>query len=126
MRQVKWTVWPACVLAVALAASPLWAQVLYNVDPKKSTDNTPVPDVDKAGLNQPGGIAVDDMGCWAATASNILGAAGWGIAGTAQQKADQIYKDFITNFKVNAGDTYLKATGDCAAAAKWWVQLPPE
>jgi len=121
MRQVKWTVWPACVLAVALAASPLWAQVLYNVDPKKSTDNTPVPDVDKAGLNQPGGIAVDDMGCWAATASNILGAAGWGIAGTAQQKADQIYKDFITNFKVNAGDTYLKATGDCAAAAKWWV-----
>ena len=121
MKQVKWTVWPACLLAVALVAMPASVLTAYDVGPKKSTDGNPVPDVDKAGLGQLGGIPADDMGCWAATASNILGAAGWGIAGTAQQKADAIYQDFITNFRVNAADTYLKATGDCAAAAKWWV-----
>jgi len=119
MRHVQRIVWMCCLLAAGLLVSPAWAQ--YDVGPKNSTDGTAVPDKDKAGLGQPGGIPADDMGCWAATASNILGASGWGIAGTAQQKADAIYQDFITNFKVNAADTYLKATGDCAAAAKWWV-----
>lgn len=103
-------------LAVFLAVAPAWA---YDVPPKNSTDGTPVPDVDKQGV--PPAPMANDMGCWAATASNILGAAGWGVGATAQLKANSIYQDFITQFKVNAGDQYLTAAGDCAAAAKWWV-----
>ncbi|MBN2292023.1 MAG: hypothetical protein JXM70_06330, partial [Pirellulales bacterium] len=117
------TIVVTCVglLALMLYTTPMWAQINYDVDPKNSTDGTPVPDVDKAGVPPalpPGSL---DMGCWAATASNILGAAGWGVGANAQAKANSIYADFITNFEVNAGDGYIAAAGNCAAAAKWWI-----
>jgi hypothetical protein len=105
-------------------AAPALGGVAFDVT-KLSTDGTPVPDVDKAGIMQgqpvPPGPAGDDYGCWAATAANILGGAGWGVGATAQQKANSIYQDLINNFAVNPGDMYLKAAGNCAAAAKWWV-----
>jgi len=119
MRQWQSILVWACATAVVALPGLALAQVQYDVDPKKSTDGTPVPDVDKLGV--PPAPAGDDMGCWAATASNILGASGWGIAGTAQQKGNQIYQDFINNFKLAPGDQYLKATGSCFAASQWWV-----
>ncbi|MBN2021749.1 MAG: PEP-CTERM sorting domain-containing protein [Pirellulales bacterium] len=107
-----------------LFAAPASGQINYDVDPKSSTDGTPVPDVDKVGVppGPPiGGPSGPDLGCWAATASNLLGAAGWGVGVTAQAKADSIYKDLINNFEVNPGDGYIAAAGNCAAAAKWWI-----
>jgi len=111
------------LLAVALVAVQVSAA--YDVGPKLSTDGTAVPDVDKQGIIQgqpvPPGPAPNDLGCWAATAANVLGGAGWGVGATAQQKANSIYQDLITQFKLAPADQYLKAAGDCAAAAKWWV-----
>ena len=109
MRQLKWTVWPACVLAVALAASPLGAQVQYDVDPKLSQDGTFVPDVDKAG-----GPA--DQSCWLAAAANILGAAGWGQGLNAQAKAVNIYNnDLMPHFGNGA------LLGWSSVAVNWWL-----
>ncbi|HUU92074.1 MAG TPA: hypothetical protein VM238_12805, partial [Phycisphaerae bacterium] len=106
---------------VLLMAGALAAQVNYDVDPKNSTDGTPVPDVDKAhvvqGVPQP---VPADLGCWAAAASNVLGAAGWGTGAGAQAKADAIYQDLINQFG-GAGLGYIDALGDGPAAAKWWV-----
>ena len=102
-------------------AGVLTAQVNFDVDPKNSTDGTPVPDVDKAhvvqGLPPP---IPKDLGCWAAAASNVLGAAGWGTGANAQAKADNIYKDLINQFGT-AALGYIDALGDAPAAAKWWV-----
>jgi len=53
---------------------------------KQSTDGTPVPDVNKPVPGDPA-----DNSCWMATASNMLGAAGYGVGATAQIKADYIY-----------------------------------
>ncbi len=127
--------WKACFTAALFAvllSVPAWGQVTYDVDPKVSSDGVnPVPDVDKAGLiqGQPvppgpgpaGGPAGPDLGCWTATASNILGAAGWGTGANPQAKADSIYQDLVNQFEVNPGDGYIAAAGNCAAAAKWWV-----
>jgi len=92
----------------------------YDVGPVNSTDNTPVPDVNKAGLGQAGGIPANDLGCWAAAASNVLGAAGWGIGANTQAKADNIYQDLINAFG-NPAFGYIDALGDAGAGAKWWV-----
>jgi hypothetical protein len=105
--------WLAAVLVVALAA----AAQAYDVGPVTSTDATAVPDVNK----NPWPPANNDMGCWAAAASNVLGAAGWGKGASAQAKADNIYQDLINQFKVNGVDTYLQCTGCAGPAAKWWV-----
>lgn len=119
------------VVVLAATVFPVEAVAQYDVPPKNSQDGTPVPDVDKAGIQQgvpvvppvpPNpGPAANDNGCWAAVASNVLAGAGWGVGATAQQKADNIYQDFITNFKLLAADTYLTVGGSCAAGAKWWV-----
>ena len=118
--QRTWRV--AWLLAGLLMAGPALA---YDVGPVLSTDGSAVPDVDKAGIMPgqpvPPGPAPNDNGCWAATAANILGAAGWGVGATAQLKADSIYQDFINQFKLAPLDTYLKAGGSCSAAAKWWI-----
>jgi hypothetical protein len=104
------------VLVLALVVGPAAA---YDVGPVLSTDGTPVPDTNKQGV--PPAPAPDDLGCWAATAANVLGASGWGVGVNAQARAASIYADFIANFKVNAADQYLKVAGDCPAAAQWWV-----
>jgi len=103
--------------AVMLAATGAAWGAAYNVGPVNSTDATAVPDVNK----NPFPPAADDYGCWAAAASDVLAAAGWGTGGNAAARAANIYQDFINHFKVNPGDTYIKATGDGASAVKWWV-----
>jgi len=122
MGMGRWHIKPWGVLAgVLLMAGALAAQVNYDVDPKNSTDGTPVPDVDKAHVVQ--GLPPPfpaDLGCWAAAASNVLGAAGWGTGANAQAKANNIYQDLINQFGP-AGLGYIDALGDAPAGAKWWV-----
>lgn len=128
MKLTWMTVGMCCAVLVAGVSGPVVVSAAgYDVE-KNSQDGTAIPDVDKAGIQQGMGVrdgnpgpAGDDYGCWAATAANVLGGAGWGINGTAQQKADQIYQDLINNFKVAAGDTYLTAAGSGFGATKWWV-----
>jgi len=125
-KAARVTMFVALLVALITASAVAVVVPQYDFGPKNSTDTTPVPDVDKAGINQgapvpPGPApAVDDYGCWAATASNILGAAGWGVGDNAQAKADSIYADLIAQFG-NAGKGYIDAAGNAMAAAKWWV-----
>jgi len=112
----------AGLAVLLLMLSPAQAQFEpeYDVDPKSSTDGTPVPDVDKIGVPQIDPLP-PDKGCWAATAANVLAAAGWGVPGLlAQERADQIYQDLIDEFEY-IGAPYLTHGGDPVAAAKWWV-----
>ena len=118
--------WPIIMCGVLtgvllLAGAPAAAVVGDDVGPKNSSDGTPVPDVDKAhivqGLPPP---VPPDNGCWAAAASNVLWAAGWGIGAYAQAWADNIYQDLINQFGT-AALGYIDALGDGPAGAKWWV-----
>jgi len=101
-------------VALLLVIAPP-APAAYDVGPVSSTDATAVPDVNKAVP-----IAANDNGCWAAAASNVLGAAGWGVGANAQAKADNIYQDLINAFG-GPGLGYIDALGDAGAGAKWWV-----
>jgi|GEM_PF-1659793 len=106
-----------CVLLVAVSAVAQPAPQNYAVGNfdvyKYSQDGTLVPDVDKnAGSPQP------DMSCWQAAASNILGAAGYGIgagvAANAQQRADHIYGQLTT-------DLGFLNRGACERAVNYWL-----
>ena len=111
------------VLLIAALSAPVFAQVNYAVGNfdvyKYSQDGTLVPDVDKPDRDgdliwpDPG-----DMSCWQAAASNVLGAAGYGIgagvAATAQQRADRIYG------QLNA-DLGFVNPGFCERAVNYWL-----
>ena len=112
-----------CVLLVAVLSAPVFAQVNYAVGNfdvyKYSQDGTLVPDVDKP--DRDGDLIwpdLNDMSCWQAAASNVLGAAGYGIgagvAATAQQRADHIYGQ-LNN------DLGFTNTGYCERAVNYWL-----
>ncbi len=63
----------------------------------------PASDVDKEGTANGEGndglvagvVAAPDNSCWIATASNLLAGAGYGVGTTFQERADDIYLDFL-------------------------------
>ena len=112
-----------CVLLVAALSAPVFAQQNYAVENfdvyKYSQDGTLVPDVDKP--DRDGDMLWPDpvdMSCWQAAASNVLGAAGYGIgagaAATAQQRADHIYGQ-LNN------DLGFVNRGACERAVNYWL-----
>lgn len=72
------------VVILGCLSAPAFAQWV-----KDTSDETPVPDVNKD---------VPDRTCWLATAANMLGAAGYGTEGTAQARADTIYDQLRVNY----------------------------
>src|SRR4029079_7373064 len=70
----------------------------------------PPPDSDKPGLPNP---AANDLRCWAATAANLLSAAGYGTGATMQARSNDIFADLTTQFGMGGGwiDTGLT----------WWL-----
>ncbi|MGC9454566.1 MAG: PEP-CTERM sorting domain-containing protein [Phycisphaerae bacterium] len=86
------------LFAVSLLAVTAWGQQLPPQYTKMSQDGTPIPDVDKnPAAPQP------DNSCWLASAANILGAAGYGSGGTAQQRATSIYNQLVNDYGTAAG-----------------------
>jgi len=89
---------PILMVMVAIAAAQAGAAVVdYDVYKYSQAvegeqpQPFPVPDVDKVGVPAPPGPAVGDMSCWQACASNLLGAAGYGLGADPQTRADAIY-----------------------------------
>jgi hypothetical protein len=70
----------------------------------------PPPDADKPGLPTP---ADNDLRCWAATAANLLSAAGYGAGATMQARSNGIFADLTAQFGMGGGwiDTGLT----------WWL-----
>lgn len=112
-----------CVLLVAGLSAPVFAQPGYKVEDfnvyKYSQDGTLIPDVDKPDRDGDG-VWPDplDMSCWQAAASNVLGAAGYGIGAgagaTAQQRADHIYTQLNNDLGFNN-------PGYCERAVNYWL-----
>ncbi|MGD9127970.1 MAG: dockerin type I domain-containing protein [Planctomycetia bacterium] len=63
-----------------------------------SVDGFPIPDVNKPYPSNP-----NDGSCWLASASNLLGAAGYGMGGDAQSRADSIYQQLIMDWGISSG-----------------------
>ncbi len=94
----------------SLLAAPVWAQQ-QQYDVYKNVPDVDKPDRDANGIwPDPG-----DMSCWQATAANLLGGAGWGLAAnTPQQNADAIYGHMNTHFGwANSGKPEI--------AINWWL-----
>lgn len=85
------------MVVLAVLAAPMAAQQLPLTYSKLSIDGTPIPDVNKP---VPGPT---DNSCWLASAANILGAAGYGISGSAQLNAQSIYSQLRAAYGTAAG-----------------------
>ena len=92
----------------------------------------PASDVDKEGTANGEGndglvagvVAAPDNSCWIATASNLLAGAGYGDGGTFQERADDIYLDFLIwqNSQDPAGDPHgTRDGGWIDTALTWWL-----
>ena len=103
-------------LGAAMLVGTVYGQgVDYDVY-KYSQDGTTVPDVDKAGV-PPGPPLAGDLSCWQATASNLLGGAGYGTGVNAQARADSIYNQ-LTIGPIGLG---LANPGFTDRAINWWL-----
>jgi len=84
----------------------VWDEYKYSYDGINA-----IPDVNKSSLPP----APADKSCWLATASNMLAAAGWGLAAqTPQLNATQIYGHMTGHFTT-------QWSGDPAMAINWWL-----
>ena len=100
------------LVGTAYAVVPNYDEYKYSVDLPQNT--VPVPDVDKAGVNPPPPAIPNDNSCWQAAASNVLGAAGYGLGANAQARAQNIYGQITGALGVNN-------FGCCEKAVNWWL-----
>ena len=95
-RTFSWMMVGLAVLVLATDAASAQEYDVYKYSQAVEGEQPqpfPVPDVDKVGVPSPPGAgpAPGDMSCWQACASNLLGAAGYGIGADPQTRADAIY-----------------------------------
>lgn len=103
--RMKTIVSTVCILVVALCVNTATAWDVY----KYSQDGSAVPDVNKPVFGDP-----NDNSCWMATASNMLGAAGYGIGGSSQLRADYIYNQLRV-------DLNYQWSGSVHHAVNYWL-----
>ena len=93
---------------------------------------SPASDVDKEGTVNgegndglvPGVVAAPDNSCWIAASANMLAGAGYGTGSTFQERADDIYLDFLVwqNSQDPAGDPHgTRDGGWMDNALTWWL-----
>jgi len=79
----------------------------------------PPADVDKDGVANP--PIVNDLSCWMATAANMLAAAGYGIGGSLEVRAEDIYGDLVTWQTSASNPTGVADGGWADTALSWWL-----
>lgn len=107
-----------CVaLTILLTVNPLWAD----------WQRDPASDVDKEFISGNGGILPGvpgtDNTCWIAAASNMLAGAGYGNGATIQDRAEDIYLDFLV-WQVALDPTNTHGARDGGwidTALTWWL-----
>ncbi len=105
------------VVIFTLSTVSLWAD----------WQKVPASDVDKEFISgNPGlanGVPGTDNSCWLATASNLLAGAGYGNGATIQERAEDIYLDFLTwRLSLDPADTHGTLDGGWIdTAVTWWL-----